>query len=198
MAKQIIFFSLLVFFAGGCVHRGDQTLPPPKPPEVSYVVEKIVVFPFGYEKGIPQEVRDRVYRSFIKYLIRKRKVYVVHPDVVRQALGKLDYVIDKESAEKISGRLGVDGFIIGYLSDFSREPLSLSLDVQLYPLVNSDIRLCEAHRNYNSEDAITVAHMKKYTRLFSWKRRPLGWRRVQVKLNLFLDFVAWDIVQSFF
>ncbi len=196
--RIVLFFFPFLLFGAGCVHRTDQSLPLPNPPEVSYTIDRVVVFPFGYDKTVPVEVRDRVYRSFIKYLIKRRKLYIVHPEIVKEALGNVDYLIDKKKAEKLTEQLGGDGFVIGYLSDFSREPLALSIDAQLYPLVNPDVDLCAGHQSYHSGNKYTIARMKRYSSLFDWKKRPLGWERVKIKLDIFLDFVAWDIVQCFF
>ncbi len=196
--RAFLLFLPFLLFIGGCVHKTDQSLPLPNPPEVSYPIDKVVVFPFGYDKTVPVDVRDKVYRSFIKYLIKRRKLYIIHPEIVKNALGDIDYLIDKKKAEELSQQLGADGFVIGYLSDFSREPLALSIDAQLYPLVNPDVDLCSGHQSYHSANTYTIARIKRYSSLFDWNKRPLGWERARIKVDIFLDFVAWDIVQSFF
>ncbi len=196
-----VLLSLFVLLSclSGCVRQKvDQSLPLPGPPQVEHQINAVVVFPFGKDETVPQEVVNEIYRKFISYLIQRRKLYVLHPDVVKKALGREESVIDRDTAEKLAEKLGVEGFVIGFVSDFSDSPLDVTVDAQLYPLVNPDNAIREAHRRYDSSDIRIIARMKRYAGLFDWMNRPLGWERVKIKKDLFCDFVAWDLVTSFF
>ncbi len=195
-----VFLLQFLVFAGGCVReKVDQSLPLPGPPELSHQVERIVVFEFASDETVPSAFKDKVYRYFVEYLIERRKVFVVHPKLVRELVGEASgQVITPKKAEAIATRLSADGFVLGFLANYSLHPRAVAFDATLYPLVNVENPICHGHRYYDTENRLIIGRMKAFAKLFDWKDRPLGYRRVALSEDIFAQFVAWDMVQSFF
>ena len=202
MVRWLLFvfvFMLGIGVLGGCVaERMDQSLPLPTAPDLDYEVTHIAVLPFGSDTSVPDDVRDKIYKAFIDYLIPHRNVFVVHPEIVYRFVDKNNPILDPEKAAIIGDKLGVNGIIIGYLSDYSDNPFRITVDATLYPMVNINNYICSGHKSYDPEDLRIIASMKQYAKRFDWFNSPLGWERVKLSIDIFCDFVAWDMVKSFF
>ncbi len=188
-----------MFFVGGCVrHKKDQYLPVPELPSEDVVVDRIIVFPFVADNSVPNDVRECLYHSVVRYLIEKCDFFVVHPDIAREYVteGKL---LSRKEMINIAYKLGVEGFVVGFLSDFRRDPsFRISVDVNLYPVVGDENMVKHGFLVYDTSDRQLVSKMKRYANMFDWSKLPLGWRRLLIKPQLFCDFVAWDLVESVF
>ncbi len=195
----LIFFQVALVFLSGCAReRMDRAVPLPTPPEVKFHIERIAVLPFSTDNTVPESVREKIYHSFIDYLIKRRKVFVVHPKIIERLVNPDKPIVDPQKAAEIVGQLGVDGIVIGFLSDFRADPKRISFDATLYPIVNTKHPLCSGHRTYDSNDKFVIKLMKAYAKRFSWYSLPLGWERTRIKLDIFCDFVAWNMVNTFF
>ncbi len=184
---------------GGCVReKMDQSLPLPTAPDVNYEITHIAVLPFGSDSSVPDDVREKIYRAFIDYLIPHRGVFVVHPEIVYRFVDKDSPILDVEKAAMVGDKLGVNGIVIGYLSDYSENPFRITIDATLYPMVNVNNYICSGHKSYDPEDIYIIASMKQYASRFEWSKLPLGWERIKLNIDIFCDFVAWDMVKSFF
>ncbi len=164
-------------------------------------VKKIIVFPFAPVEGVQLE-DDMPYemaKDLSSRLIESRRLFIVHPDVLKSFLGG-ELPLSIEELNAVTRRFGADGFIRPVITrlDISAEKILLEVDVTLFASSQEPRELIHFHKLYDSTSKRLLPLVKAYADMFDIAKGPYGWRIVLVKRSLFYSFVCWDIVCTAF